>query len=250
MDARYAVITMKPIDQQTVVVITGAAKGLARHLAVALALQGAIIVAHYHTSEEDAETLRAELQVMNPRSCIVRANLRADIEVRRMFQDIISTYKRVDVLINAVGNFTYKPYQEVTLEDYDDVMDTNPRSTFLCSSLVIDQMKSQQGGTIINVGCAGADRMTVRELTTPYYIAKTAVLQLTKIMARTYAPFGIRVNAISPGILESSIAKVDNVPAGRYATFDDIFNAINFILSPSSSYVNGANIEVAGGWIP
>ncbi len=235
---------------ETVIVITGAAKGLARHIALQLAQRGACIAAHYHTSEQEASSLRDELQERNPRSQLFRANLREASEVRGMIADVIRTYHRIDVLINAVGNFVYKPFDQVTVEDFDDVMETNPRSTFLCSSLVIEQMKSQRSGAIINFGCAGADRMTIRELTTPYYIAKTAVLQLTKIMARTYAPFGIRVNAISPGILESSIAKVDNVPSGRYATFDDIFNAIDFILKPQSSYLNGANIEVSGGWIP
>lgn len=241
---------MDNITNQTVVVITGAAKGLARYLALQLAHQGACIAAHYHTSEQEAASLRDELQVLNPQSQIFRANLCDANEVRGMIRDVIQMHHRIDILINAVGNFVYKPFDEVTVEDFDDVMDTNSRSTFLCSSLIIEQMKAQQSGNIINFGCAGADRMTIRELTTPYYIAKTAVLQLTKIMARTYAPYGIRVNAISPGILESSIAKVDNVPSGRYATFDDIFNAVTFILSPQSSYLNGANIEISGGWIP
>ena len=233
-----------------VIIITGCARGLGHHLALAMGKQGSTIVGHYHKSKKAAISLGETLRTMNPKSRMFQANLRNEQETRTMFKKIISTYKRIDVLINLVGNFSYKPFEKVTLEDWNDVIETNMTSAFHTSKLVIGQMKRQKSGIIINFGCAGADRMTIREMTTPYYIAKTAVLQLTKIIAKTYAPYGIRVNAISPGILKTSIAKVDNIPSGRYADFDDIANAVQFILSPSSEYLNGANIEVAGGWIP
>ena len=233
-----------------VIIITGCARGLGHHLALAMGKQGSTIVGHYHKSKKAAISREKTLRTMNPKSRMFQANLRNEQETRTMFKKIISTYKRIDVLINLVGNFSYKPFEKVTLEDWNDVIETNMTSAFHTSKLVIGQMKRQKSGIIINFGCAGADRMTIREMTTPYYIAKTAVLQLTKIIAKTYAPYGIRVNAISPGILKTSIAKVDNIPSGRYADFDDIANAVQFILSPSSEYLNGANIEVAGGWIP
>lgn len=232
------------------ILITGCAKGLGRHLAIALSQQGATIIGQYYTSSAEAKALEKKLHSKHPASKLFRANLRDEHQTKQMFKKIISQYQRIDVLINLVGNFSYKPFEKVTLEDMNDVIETNITSTFLCSKLVIEQMKRYQSGAIINFGCAGADRLTIRELTTPYYLVKTGVLMLTKIFAKTYAPYGIRVNAISPGVLESSIVKVEGIPAGRNATFDDILNAVNFILSPGSNYLNGANIEVAGGWIP
>ncbi|PIS04890.1 MAG: hypothetical protein COT81_04115 [Candidatus Buchananbacteria bacterium CG10_big_fil_rev_8_21_14_0_10_42_9] len=236
------------LDNQ-VVIITGAAKGLGRALALGLAKEGAIVVGHYHKSKKEAGELEKELREFNDKSRISKADLISAKETEAMFKNIFKQFGKVDILINNVGNFIYTPIEETTIEQFDDVWQTNARSTFLCSQLVLPEMKAQGSGKIINFGCVGADRMVLRENTTPYYIAKSAVIQLTKKMAESYAPHGININAISPGILDSSEHKLD-VPAGRYANFDDILNAVLFLLSNKSNYINGANIEVAGGWAP
>jgi len=233
-----------------VILITGAAKNLGRALALSLAKEGAAVAAHYNESKKEAEVLREELRRHNEKSDIFRADLRNEKETRAMITAVEKQYGRVDVLINNVGNFIYKPFDEVEYDEFKDVIETNLYASFLCTKLVIDGMKEREEGSIINLGCAGADRLTVRELTTPYYIAKTGVILLTKIFARTYATHGVRINSISPGVLESSVAEPLSIPAGRRASFDDIVNAVLFLLSPASSYINGANIEVAGGWVP
>lgn len=232
----------------TVVIITGCVKGLGKHLALALAGQGATIVGHYNTSKKDASTLEKMLQKMNPQSRMFQANLRDEKETQVMFKKIISAYRRIDVLINLVGNFSYKPFEQVTLEDLNDVIETNITSTFLCSKLAIEQMKRQKNGAIINFGCVGADKLTIGKHTTPYYMAKTGVLMLTKIFAKTYAKYGIRVNAISPGILESTVVTPKKVSKNQIVSFDDMLHAVEFLLSPEASSLNGENIEVAKGW--
>lgn len=232
-----------------VAVVTGCAKGVAQAIAIALAKRGAVVAGHYYKSKMAADETREELKALSPTSDMFKANLRNHDEVRQMIVKIVHDYGRIDVLVNSVGNFIYKPFDEVSVDEFNDVIETNLTSTFVCSRLVLPVMKEQGGGKIINFGCVGADRLVIRGLTTPYYIAKTGVVMLTKIMAQTYAPFGITVNSISPGVLETSIAKPE-MPSGRYAQFDDIINAIDFLLLPTSGYVNGANIEVAGGWTP
>lgn len=227
--------------------LTGAAQGLGRALAFFFAQHGAKVALHYHTSQAEAEEIQKELG----EACrTYQANLRNQQEIDGLFAAIYQDFQRVDVLINTVGNFIYKPFDEVSVEDFADVMETNLAATFACSKAVLPGMQQQGSGQIINFGCAGADRMAIKELTTPYYIAKTGVIMLTKITARTYADQGIRVNCISPGVLETSIASVPNLPAGRKASFDDIANAVHFLLSPEAAYCNGSNLEVAGGWIP
>ncbi|MBU6389522.1 SDR family oxidoreductase [Patescibacteria group bacterium] len=233
-----------------VVVITGCAKGLGRATALALAEEGAVIAGHFHTSRKEAAELLIRLRERNPRSSMRQADLRDESATRHLFEEIFKEYGRVDVLINNVGNFIYTPFPQTELRQFADVIETNLYTTFLCSNLVLERMKAQGGGRIINFGCAGADRQIIREKTTPYYIAKTGVIMLTKITARSYAEHGIRVNAISPGVLESSVAEPLSMPSGRRADFNDILNAIRFLLDPRSEYVNGANIEVAGGWTP
>jgi NAD(P)-dependent dehydrogenase (short-subunit alcohol dehydrogenase family) len=231
------------------ILITGSTKGLGRALAVKFAERGATVIEHYYTSKNEAEEFLQELKKFNSKCGMFQANLRSPGQTTKMMEKIHEEYGHIDILINNVGNFIYKQFDKVTFEEFADVIETNLYSSFLCGKLVIEKMKERKSGHIINIGCAGADRIIIRELTTPYYIAKTGVLMLTKILAHAYAPYGIRVNAVSPGILETSVAKLE-VPAGRLATFDDIFNAISFLLSPQSEYINGANIEVAGAWLP
>jgi len=233
-----------------IILITGGAKGLGRHLSINLAKQGAVVATHYNTSQKEAGTLLRSLKKYSPSSDIFQADLRSPGQTEQMFLSVLDRYGRIDVLINNVGNFIYKPFEKVSFEDFRDVTETNLYATFLCSKIAAKKMKKQKNGDIINFGCAGADRMIIRELTTPYYIAKSGVIQLTKIFASAYARYGVRINAISPGILKTSVAKLSNLPTGQYSSFDDILNALLFLLSPQSSYINGANIEVAGGWNP
>jgi NAD(P)-dependent dehydrogenase (short-subunit alcohol dehydrogenase family) len=241
-------MTNQPLKKKTIL-ITGSAKGLGRALALHCVEEDGLVVGHFRTSKKEAEETLAALRKHNPACAMYQANLRSEEETRAMLEQILKEHNRIDVLINNVGNFIFKPIEETELSDIRDVIETNLYSSFLMTKIVAEKMKEQKSGHIINIGCAGAERMVIREKTTPYYIAKSGVIMLTKIFAHAYAKYGLNINAISPGILETSVAKLA-VPAGRYASFDDIWNAVTFLLSPSSNYLNGANIEVSGGWIP
>ncbi|MDP3964708.1 MAG: SDR family oxidoreductase [bacterium] len=231
-----------------IVLVTGAARKLGGFLAQRLARQGAVVVAHYHTSEKTAKALELSLKRVNPKNSIMKADLRNEKQIRGLMKKVIQKHGRIDILINNVGNFIFKPFDKVTYDDFQDVMETNLSSSFLLTQLAAQNMKRRKSGSIINLGCAGADRLVIRPKTTPYYIAKTGVIMLTKIQAQTYGPRGIRVNAISPGILKTSVVKPE-VPV-RLTDFDDIWATLVFLLDPVSEQVNGANIEVAGGWTP
>ena len=107
-------------------------------------------------------------------------------------------------------------------------------------------------GRVVNFADAAADLLRAVPTLTPYMVAKTGVLLLTKSLAHRYAEAGITVNAVSPGIIDNSVTKppggVSAIPAGRYATTDDIVNAVLFLVSEESGYVTGTNLKVAGGW--
>jgi NAD(P)-dependent dehydrogenase (short-subunit alcohol dehydrogenase family) len=232
-----------------VVLITGAAKGLGRAMALFFAAQGAIVVAHYHASEREAKTLEQRLQKKNPKSMVVAANLRDHDATRAMIENAQKRFGRIDVLIHNVGSFVHKPIIATTVEEFSDVIETNLTAAFHLASLVLPQMQKRKRGQVIFFGCAGADRMTIRPLTTPYFIAKTGVLMLTKSLAAAVAKDGVHVNTISPGVLPTGVLPTDYAPRRR-TTDRDILNAVEFFLSSRSSHVTGANIEVTGGWIP
>lgn len=231
-----------------IALITGSAKNLGRAIAVELAKQDARIAIHYHTSEKEAEQTLKEVQRYTD-GIIIQADITKTEDVARMIKTIELKLNPVDILVNLVGNFIFEPITSTTFEKFKDVIESNLYSTFLCSQKVLPNMKKERWGRIINFGAVAAESLTIRKNTTPYYIAKTGVIMLTKVLAYEYAKYGITVNSISPGILETSIAK-PKTPTGKYALFSDILNAVNFLLKEESSYINGANLEVAGGWRP
>lgn len=166
-----------------------------------------------------------------------------------MFKHIEKKLGTVEILINLIGNFIYQPIAETSFAKFKDVIESNLYATFLCSQQALPEMKKKKWGRIINFGAVAADTITIRKNTTPYYMAKTAVIMLTKVMAFEYAKYGITVNSISPGILKTSFAK-PKTPTGKFAQFEDISAAVHFLLSTESAYINGANLEISGGWRP
>ena len=232
------------------VLVTGAAKGLGAAIALGFADAGATVALHYRSSREEAEKTLEEVQALSPKSFLVSGDLSVEEDVESIMEEIEEKTDGVDILINSIGPFIFKPIDETTFAEFRDVIEGNLYSSFLCSQAVLPGMRKKGKGHIINFGCVAADRLTIRKNTTPYYMAKSSVLMLTKVMAAEEAEHGIRINAISPGILETSVVKYENLPQSRFAQFDDIVNAITYLVSPEADYVNGANLEVSGAWIP
>ncbi|MBI4067271.1 SDR family oxidoreductase [Candidatus Gottesmanbacteria bacterium] len=236
------------IVNNKIALITGASKNLGRAIAIDLAKQGAKVAIHYHSSEKEAKETLKEVKKYS-QGIIVEGDITNKREVSSIVRTIGTKLGNTDILINLVGNFIYEPITTTNFAKFRDVIESNLYSTFLCCKEALPSMKKKKWGRIINFGSVGAESLTIREKTTPYYIAKTGVIMLTKVLAYEYAKYGITINSISPGILETSITKPPT-PSGKFAQFGDITNAINFLLKEESSYINGANIEVAGGWRP
>lgn len=230
-----------------VALVTGSAKGVGATIASQLARDGYTVVVHYHSSSKDAERTLKKIREISPNSSMLAANIRVQTEREQFVRLVYERYGRIDVLVNTVGNFIYTPLAQTTVNAWRDVFETNLEATLFLSQLVLPIMRTQQHGRIINFGAVSADRMIVRPNTTPYYIAKTGVIMLTKQLAQENARYGITVNAVSPGILESSVVKL-KTPTGRYIQFSDIARVVSFLVHPESQAINGANIEVADGF--
>lgn len=228
-----------------VALITGSAKNLGRALAIDLSQKGAKIAINYYSSEDDAKQTLKEINKYS-KGILIKADVTQKEDVKSMFQNIETKLGSVDILINLVGNFIYEPITSTSFEKFKEVIESNLYSTYLCTQYALPFMQKKRWGRIINFGCVGAESLTIREKTTPYYIAKTGVIMLTKVMAYEYAKYGITINSISPGILKTSVAK-PFTPIGRFAKFSDIINTVDFLIKEESSYINGANIEVSGG---
>lgn len=231
-----------------IALVTGSAKNLGRAIAIDLAKKGAKVVIHCQNSEKEARQTLKEIKKYSE-GIMVKADLTRENEVINLFQTVKKELGTVDILVNTIGNFIFEPITTTAFAKFKDVIESNIYSTFLCCQQTLPTMQKKKWGRIINFGCVGADNLTIREKTTPYYIAKSGVIMLTKVLAYEYAKYGITINSISPGILQTSVAK-PKTPSGKFAEFADIINAVNFLLKDDSSYINGANLEVAGGWRP
>lgn len=236
------------MTQPQIALVTGGAKGLGAAIARHLAAMGYVVIVHYRSSEKAATATLAAVRRQSPESSMISADLRSATDVDALIGVILQRYGRLDVLVHTVGNFVYKKLSAFALEEWKEVMETNLQSTFLLTQAALPHMQHAQYGRIILFGCAGADRFVTHEHTTPYYIAKTGVVMLTKQLASEYAPFGVTVNCISPGVLTSSHVKV-TTPTGRAIPFVAITRTVSFLLAEESQYINGANIEVADGWL-
>ncbi len=233
-----------------VAVVTGSAHGLGADIAKELAKDGYTLVIHYLHSASDALKLLTEIKKVSPKSIAIKADVTSETDVVKMVGQVNGKLGRVDLLVNNVGNFIYKEFGKTTNAEFRDMIESNLYSTLYVSRAVLPLMRKQKLGTIINVGVVGCERLVIRENSTPYFLAKTGVYVLTKVMAAQEAKHGIRINMISPASMKADIFDKSDFPSGRVATPADVTRALLFLISPGNSYINGANIEVAGGFIP
>lgn len=233
-----------------IAVVTGSAKGLGREIAFHLTKKGYILVVHFLNSEREANSILKKVRKFSPDSIALQADLKKEDDVRKFMEKIIKKFKRIDLLVNNVGNFLFKDFSKTSNNEFKDIVESNVYSTLFTSRAVLPMMRKQEFGNIINIGAVGAERFTLRKESTPYFMAKNMVYVLTKTMAREQAGSGIRINMVSPGSMKTDIFSRKDFPMGRETKFKDVTCAIDFLLSDSAYYINGANIEVAGAFIP
>jgi len=247
-------ITPLKQKRQETVVVTGAAGGIGSALAAAYATAGYRVVLSDRNAEEGRRTVeRLRTNGADEARLLFHpADLRHPDQIEGLFRHAVERFGSVDVLINNAGfGHTVSPY-ELAIEQWDDVIDTNLRGTFLCSRTAALIMKEQgTGGRIVNIA---STRAAMSEANTEAYAAsKGGIVSLTHAMAISLGPDGIRVNCISPGWIETgnyeSLKEADHIqhPAGRVGRPDDIVRACFYLTDRENSFVTGINLTVDGG---
>lgn len=233
-----------------VAIVTGSAKGLGAEIARFLATDKFTVVVQYRKSIDEANKVLAEIKKNSPESIVDHADVTDEIQVADLVDRVMKKFGRIDLLVNNVGNFIFKPFGKTTNLEFKDMIESSLYSTLFTSRAVLPFMRKQKSGLIVNIGVVGAERLIIRENSTPYFLGKTGVYVLTKVMAAEEAKHGVRINMISPASLKADIFKPSDFPSGRAATSADVVNALKFLISAENSYINGANIEVSGGFVP
>ncbi len=234
-----------------IALVTGAARRVGKAIALALAQRGAHVAISYNRSADEARQAVQEIEARGVRSLAVRGDIRRSGEVNAMVAQVIEHFGRIDILVNNASNYYKTPFQDLTEEQWDDLVDTNLKGTFLVAKRVGDEMLKAGSGKIINLADWAGFRPYKDYI--PYCVAKAGVIALTKALAKTLAP-NIQVNAVAPGpvLLPEEFddrvreAVVRATPLQRIGSPDDIAQTVVFLIE-GSDFITGATIVVDGG---
>ena len=243
------------MDIPRVALITGGAKGIGRAIGLDLAAAGWEIAFCYRSSEREATDTAALLQKSGRRVLVQQCDVSIPDQASTFANKVEVEFGSVDALINGAGPYHRVNILEETPKGWQDMLANNLDSVFYMTRAVAPGMKARKWGRIISFSMANADQMIAQPDLTAHYIAKAGVLILTRTLAKTLAPHGITVNAISPGFINSGSAPeselagmVKKIPAGYIGEVKDVVGAVRFLLSDDARYVNGTNIHLSGGW--
>lgn len=232
-----------------VALVTGAAKRIGRSIALELAQRGADVIVNYRSSRAEAEQVVAEIVKMGRRSIAVQADVSVREEVKSMISRVEKEFGRLDILINNAGMFQHVPFNEITDDQWNEILATNLTSQFMCAQTAAPLLKKSGHGRIINLASLGG--LLAWPGYTHYCVSKAGVISLTRCMARALAP-EIAVNAIAPGTVtfEGDAAELEadfirRAPLKRTGKGSDIAEAAAFLAE--SDFITGQVIVVDGG---
>lgn len=236
-------------------VVTGASRGIGREIALELARSGCsqICVNYFGGPAAVAEAAATEIRALGADVLLIEADIRERQQVETMFDKAMARFGRLDILVNNAGVQTFKPLLDVTEEEWDLVVDTNLKGCFLCTQQAARHMKDR-GGAIVNLG-SGCNKQAFPRLVA-YTASKGGIEMFTKESAVELGPYGIRVNCVAPGAIESERTREEDpdyagtwaklTPLRRVGTFADIAPVVVFLVSEGSRFVSGQTIYVDG----
>ena len=243
-----------PLQGQTAIV-TGASRGIGRAIALRLAEAGARVCVNYHTAAQAAHEVAEEACRRAGDAFAVGADVTREEEVESLVRAVLDRWGRVDVLVNNAGIIRDKLLLRMTTEDWDTVLDTNLRSTYLVTRCVLPHMVRQRYGRILNI--TSVIGLTGNAGQTNYAASKAGVIGFTRALAREVASRNITVNAVAPGFVGTDIVAhvsderlqeiVDHIPMGRLGSPDDIAGVVLFFCTRDATYITGQVLRVDGG---
>ncbi|RKX45820.1 MAG: 2-deoxy-D-gluconate 3-dehydrogenase [Thermotogae bacterium] len=240
-----------------VAIVTGSSRGLGQAIAVGLARAGANVVGVARSSQKETKKLVEET---GGEFFPMAFDLRNFDSLHEIVKLAKQRFGSVDILINNAGTTLRKPALEFTPKDWDQVLDVNLKSVFFLSQAFARELvANNKGGKIVNIASMQSFQGGI--LITPYTASKHGVLGLTKVLANEWAKYGINVNAIAPGYMETEMTAplredpvrnreiLSRIPAGRWGKPEDLIGAVVFLASEASDYINGSVVVVDGGWL-
>ena len=240
-----------------VALVTGAAKGIGRACAVALAQQGTDIILAVRTLESATEVLE-DIALTDAKTLVVEMDVANTASVEAAVEKAASHFGRIDILINNAGIGAPNKIEDVTEQDFDETVNVNLKGTFFCSQAVGKLMIKQGGGSIVNLSSqAGVIALPTESI---YCMTKAGISHLTKCFALEWASHGIRVNAVAPtfiktpgtqkwlGDAEFMKSVIDRIPLGKVGVPKDVAKSVVFLASDAAGMITGETLVIDGGW--
>ena len=238
--------------------VTGGGRGIGRAIALELAKRGADVLINYVRHPDDANHTADAARDLGVRAETVRGNVGDEAHVQRMFGEVQERFGYLDILVNNSASGVNRPAAELTAHHWDWTLNVNARGAWLCTRAALPLMQSRGGGAVVSISSLGANRVMK-----DYFlvgVSKAALEAVTRYLAVEFAPHGVRVNAVSGGLVETDALKsfswgaeviddtVRRTPAGRMVEPHDLAQVVAFLCTPAAEMIRGQTITVDGGF--
>jgi len=242
-------------------IVTGASSGIGRATAEVLAEVGANVTLAARRIEKLKE-LALEIEKMGQKALPVKMDVTKKEEIENMVKETLKKFGKIDILVNNAGIAVFKPFLELSEEDWDQTLDVNLKGQFLVAQAVAKEMVKQKSGKIINIASIASGQVGIGFSNIVHYCAsKGGVVAFTEALAVELAPYNIKVNAVAPGIIESEMTGeiianqkmlegfLSRIPLKRIGKPEEVGYLIAFLASDKSDYCTGATFYIDGGWL-
>jgi 3-oxoacyl-[acyl-carrier protein] reductase len=232
-----------------IALVTGASRGIGRAIALRLAEDVSGVALHYFGHREEAQDLAAAIREKGKLAAVFRADLTKKAQAAGLVKKVEERFARVDVLVNNVGPFLVKPWDQLEVADWERVLRGNLLGSYFCMKAALPGMRKRKWGRIVNIGFSRAEHLGAFPTIAPYAVAKTGLLTLTRTAAAAEVGNGLTVNMVSPGLIRGgAMPFVRDLPDSALGRFEDVAEAVAYLASDEAAAVTGSNIIVSGTW--